>query len=159
MIVDELQKTVLKGWTVRIVASDFSEKILQKSKAGIYSQFEVYRGLPIQYLMKHFKQESDGWHVKDELKRMIDFRNFNLLQSPASLGKMDVVFCRNVLFYFTPEDKGKILNNIASILNPGAMMFLGSAESTVGCSNAFVGLKDERGVYMKVEDSLLSQSA
>ena len=159
MIVDELQKTVLKGWTVRIVASDFSEKILQKAKAGIYSQFEVHRGLPIQYLMKHFKQESDGWHVKDELKRMIDFRNFNLLQSPASLGKMDVVFCRNVLFYFTPEDKGKILNNIASILNPGAMMFLGSAESTVGCSNAFVGLKDERGVYMKVEDSLLSQSA
>ncbi len=159
MIVDELQKTVLKGWTVRIVASDFSEKILRKAKAGVYSQFEVQRGLPIQYLMKHFKHEPDGWHVKDELKRMIDFRNFNLLQSPSSLGKMDVVFCRNVLFYFTPEDKGKILNNIASILNPGAMMFLGAAESTVGCSKAFVGLKEERGVYMRTEDTPLSLSA
>ncbi len=159
MMVDELQKTVLKGWQIRIIASDFSEKILKRAKAGIYSQFEVQRGLPIQYLMKHFKQESDGWHVKDELKRMIEFRNFNLLHSPMGLGKMDVVFCRNVLFYFTPEDKGKILNNIASILNPGAMMFLGSAESTVGCSNAFVGLKEERGIYMKADDALVALSA
>ncbi len=159
MIIDELQKTVLRGWTVKIIASDFSEKILKKAQSGIYSQFEVQRGLPIQYLMKHFKQESDGWHVKDDLKRLIDFRNFNLLQSPAHLGKIDVVFCRNVLFYFTPEDKGKILDHIASILNPGGMMFLGAAESTIGACDAFTGLKEERGIYMKNEDIPLEESA
>ena len=159
MIIDELQKTILQGWKVKIIASDFSEKILKKANAGVYSQFEVQRGLPIQYLMKHFKQDKDGWHIKDELKRLIDFRNFNLLQSPVHLGKIDIVFCRNVLFYFTAEDKSKILDDIADILNPGGMMFLGAAESTIGVCDAFTGLKDERGIYMKTDDAPVALSA
>ncbi len=154
MIVDELQHTLLKGWSVKIIASDFSEKILRKAKSGIYSQFEVQRGLPIQYLMKHFKQESDGWHVKDDLKRRVDFRNFNLLQSPAPLWKFDVIFCRNVLFYFEPADKKKILYNLDGALNPGGMMFLGAAESTVGVCDKFVALKEERGIYVKTDHAL-----
>lgn len=154
MIVDELKHTTLKGWSVKILASDFSDKILRKAKGGVYSQFEVQRGLPIQYLMKHFKQESDGWHVKDGLKSMIEFRNFNLLQAPAHLGKFDVIFCRNVLFYFEPEDKTKILNNLGSVMSSGAMMFLGAAESTMGSCDQFVGLKNERGIYVKCADEL-----
>ena len=154
MIIDELEKTILRGWSVKIIASDFSDKILKKAKGGVYSQFEVQRGLPIQYLMKHFKQESDGWHVKDDLKRRVDFRNFNLLQSPLHLGKFDVIFCRNVLFYFEPEDKKKILNNLSGVLGPGGSLFLGAAESTVGVCDKFAALKEERGIYVRAEDEL-----
>ncbi len=152
MIIDELKSTTLAGWHIKILASDFSDKILRKAKTAIYSQFEVQRGLPIQYLMKHFTQKDDGWHVKDNLKNMVEFRNFNLLQSPAHLGRFDVIFCRNVLFYFESTDKAKILNNLSGVMNKRGMLFLGAAESTVGTSNAFGAIKTERGVYMKTED-------
>lgn len=152
MIVDELKLTTLVGWNVKILASDFSDKILKKAKAGIYSQFEVQRGLPIQYLMKNFQQQPDGWHVKDHIKKLIEFRNFNLLQSPAHLGRFDVVFCRNVLFYFEVPDKANILKNIEGIMNPGAMMFLGAAESTIGVTDVFASVKEEKGIYVRTQD-------
>lgn len=154
MIIDELATTVLAGWTVRILASDFSEKILSKAKAAVYSQFEVQRGLPIQYLMKHFQQESDGWHIKESLKKRVEFRHFNLLQSPNHLGKFDVIFCRNVLFYFAPADKKKILLNLHGILNDGGALFLGAAESTMGSCDQFTSLPQERGIYVKAADPL-----
>lgn len=152
MIVDDVKDVLFPGWDIKILASDFSEKILTKARNGIYSQFEVQRGLPIQYLMKHFTQKPDGWHVKDSLKRYIEFRNFNLLQNSSHLGRFDVVFCRNVLFYFERPDKEKILNNISSIMNDGAMMFLGAAETTVGISTSFSSLPNQKGIFVKEKD-------
>ena len=152
MIFDELQQTLLKDWRCNILATDFSTKILQKAQEGIYSQFEVQRGLPIQYLMKHFTQDGQRWLLKDSLKRMVTFKNHNLMNNPMMFGKFDVIFCRNVLFYFDLETKRKVLDFLYSALNPGGMLFVGSAETTVGVSEKFVHAPEQRGIYMRVEE-------
>lgn len=151
MLCDDLSNTILSGYTVRIVASDFSNKILQKCNEGVYTQFEVQRGLPISYLMKYFQQKDSNWVVKDEIKRKIEFRNHNLLHSAAALGMFDIVFCRNVLFYFDQPSKIKILEDIARVTNPGGYLFLGSAETVIGITNKFTQPEEHRGFYVKAD--------
>lgn len=152
MIFDELANTTLKDFRLSILASDFSNKILQKAQEGVYSQFEVQRGLPIQYLMKHFTQDGQKWILKDSLKRMIAFKNHNLMSNPSQYGKFDVIFCRNVLFYFDLPTKKKVLDFLHDALNPGGMLFLGSAETVVGVSDKFTHAPNQRGIYTRVED-------
>ena len=149
MIIDELKMSALKDWRVKILATDFSNKILQRAKEATYTQFEVQRGLPIQYLMKYFVQKEQQWMIKDTLKNMVEFRNFNLLQSPLALGKFDIILCRNVLFYFDMENKQRILHNLGTALNPQGVLFLGSAESPMGASQEFTFLPDYHGIFTK----------
>src|SRR5262249_6538512 len=98
----------LSGWRVEILATDLSQEVLEKSKAGIYSQFEVQRGLPIQLLVKHFKQTGELWQINAELRAMVQHRTLNLLQDFSQLGSFDVIFCRNVLIYFDQETKTNV---------------------------------------------------
>ncbi len=149
MIMDELSRSSLMGWQIRILATDFSTKILKKCQEGLYSQFEVQRGLPIQYLMKHFVQQGQQWIIKDELKKKIEFRTHNLLHNPAVLGNFDVIFCRNVLFYFEPPDKSHILEDLARVTTDGGFLFLGSAESVTGLCDKFGTMGDHRGFYVR----------
>src|SRR6476469_11167130 len=95
----------LAGWRVEIIATDLSTEVLEKSKAGIYSQFEVQRGLPIQMLVKYFAQVGDTWQIAPDIRAMLQFRALNLLADFINLGRFDVVFCRNVLIYFDQETK------------------------------------------------------
>ena len=99
----------LTGWRVEIIATDLSQEVLEKAKAGVYSQFEVQRGLPIQMLMKYFKQTGETWQVNPELRAMIQHRQLNLLQDFSHLGTFDVIFCRNVLIYFDQETEDQHL--------------------------------------------------
>jgi len=96
MILKE-EKAKLAGWSIEIVGTDISSEILDRAKQGVYSQFEVQRGLPIQLLVKYFQQKGDKWQISDELRRMVTYREFNLLGDLGGLGKFDIVFCRNVL--------------------------------------------------------------
>jgi chemotaxis protein methyltransferase CheR len=146
MILDELQAK-LAGWKVEIVATDLSNEILDRARAGIYSQFEVQRGLPVQYLIKHFKQDGDKWHIADKLKAMVTFRAFNLLEEMAALGHFDVVFCRNVLIYFDQATKGRVLAGVARLLPADGVLYLGGAETVLGVSDRFEPLPGERGIY------------
>jgi len=91
---------MLSGWRVEVVATDLSQEVLEKCKSGIYSQFEVQRGLPIQKLVTHFKQIGETWQINADIRAMVQFRPLNLLNDFSSLGKFDVIFCRNVLIYF-----------------------------------------------------------
>src|SRR5919206_1581365 len=93
------ERAHLAGWRVEILATDLSTEVLQKAKAGLYTQFEVQRGLPIQYLVKYFKQQGDRWQIDAGLRATVQFRQFNLLDDPAPFGRFDVIFCRNVLIY------------------------------------------------------------
>src|SRR5436189_4749634 len=104
MCVKEM-KEKLGGWRVEILATDLSAEVLEKAKAGVYSQFEVQRGLPIQLLIKYFTQVGDCWQLSPEIKAMVQFRPFNLLNDFGPLGTFDLVFCRNVLIYFDQEYK------------------------------------------------------
>ena len=139
--------SMLAGWRVEIVGTDLSQEVLEKSKAGIYSQFEVQRGLPIQLLVKYFAQIGEMWQLNTDVRSMVQYRQLNLLHDFSSLGKFDVIFCRNVLIYFDQETKAAIFERIAKVLEPDGMLMLGAAESVVGITDAFRPCPDKRGLY------------
>ncbi len=140
----------LSGWRFEIMATDISAEMLEKSKAGFYSQFEVQRGLPVTYLVKYFAQMGDKWKIDPSLREIIQFREFNLLNDPAVLGNFDIVFCRNVLIYFDNETKRSILDRISRIMPADGFLYLGGAETVLGISEKFQAYPMERGVYCKV---------
>jgi chemotaxis protein methyltransferase CheR len=135
------------GWRFEIVATDLSQEVLEKSKAGIYSQFEVQRGLPIQLLVKHFAQTGELWQINAEIRGMVQHRPLNLLGDFSHLGKFDVIFCRNVLIYFDHETKISIFERMSKVIEPDGMLMLGAAESVVGITDAFRPYPDRRGLY------------
>jgi chemotaxis protein methyltransferase CheR len=137
----------IAGWRVEILATDLSQGVLEKSKAGIFSQFEVQRGLPIQMLVKHFTQVGDMWQLNPDIRAMVQHRQLNLLQDFGHLGMFDVIFCRNVLIYFDQDTKANIFERLSKVLEPDGFMVLGAAESVVGISDAFKPHPDRRGLY------------
>ncbi|MBR1147700.1 protein-glutamate O-methyltransferase CheR [Bradyrhizobium sp. AUGA SZCCT0431] len=139
--------SMLAGWRTEIVATDLSLAVLEKSKAGIFSQFEVQRGLPIQMLVKYFTQNGELWQLNADIRSMVQHRQLNLLQDFSHLGTFDVIFCRNVLIYFDQDTKAKIFERISRMLEPDGVLALGAAESVVGITNAFKPYPDRRGLY------------
>jgi chemotaxis protein methyltransferase CheR len=137
----------LAGWRVEIVATDLSQAVLEKSRAGIFSQFEVQRGLPIQMLVKHFTQVGELWQLNADIRAMVQHRQLNLLQDFSHLGTFDVIFCRNVLIYFEQDTKVGIFDRLARMIEPDGVLALGAAESVVGISDAFKPYPERRGLY------------
>jgi len=140
-------KERLRGWRIEILGTDISTEVLEKAKAGIYSQFEVQRGLPIQMLVKYFAQVGDTWQIAPEIRATVQYRPLNLLQNFANLGRFDVVFCRNVLIYFDQETKTGVLNRLAKLVETDGYLVLGAAETVVGLTDAFKPVPDKRGLY------------
>jgi chemotaxis protein methyltransferase CheR len=139
----------LAGWNFEIVGTDISTEVLDLAKKGEYSQFEVQRGLPIQLLVKYFEQKGDKWAVKPELKSMIQYKYFNLLDSMAPLGKFDIIFCRNVLIYFDREMKAKVLENMSGLIPDDGFVILGGAETVLGITESLKLMENTRGLYVK----------
>ncbi len=137
----------LAGWRVEIVATDLSQAVLEKARTGIFSQFEVQRGLPIQMLVKYFTQVGELWQLNADIRAMVQHRQLNLLQDFSHLGTFDVVFCRNILIYFDHDTKVGIFDRLAKMLEPDGVLALGAAESVVGISDAFKPYPDRRGLY------------
>jgi chemotaxis protein methyltransferase CheR len=137
----------LTGWSIDILATDLSAEILDKAQAGLYSQFEVQRGLPIQYLLKYFKQQGERWQIDAAVRNRVRFRTFNLLDEPANLGGFDVIFCRNVLIYFDQPTKATVLDRLSRVLAPDGYLYLGGAETVLGVSDKFQASVDNRGIY------------
>lgn len=147
----------MTGWKFEIVATDLSLDILARAKAGVYSQFEVQRGLPIQMLMKYFTQQGENWAVKPELKEMVTFKTANLLSDIGFLGGFDIVFCRNVLIYFDLPTKTKVLASIKGVLKQDGILFLGSAETVIGVSDRFKPMVDIKGAYVRTDTTFVPQ--
>ena len=137
----------LSGWRVEIIVTDLSQEVLEKSKAGIYSQFEVQRGLPIQMLVKYFKQTGELWQINADLRAMVQHRQLNLLDDFSQLGAFDVIFCRNVLIYFDQDTKINIFNRLAKVTEPDGFLVLGAAETVVGLTDVFKPYPERRGLY------------
>jgi len=137
----------LSGWRVEILATDLSQEVLEKSKAGIYSQFEVQRGLPIQMLVKYFKQTGELWQINADIRAMVQHRQLNLLHDFSQLGVFDVIFCRNVLIYFDQDTKINIFNRLAKATEPDGFLVLGAAETVVGLTDVFKPYPERRGLY------------
>lgn len=139
----------LGGWKYDLVGTDISDDILAKAKKGVYSQFEVQRGLPIQMLLKYFIKQGEGWEFKPEFLNLITYRQANLLDNLASLGKFDIVFCRNVLIYFDRDTKEKVLEMIHTMMPDDGRLVLGGAETVIGITDKFKSVPGKRGLYQK----------
>ncbi len=135
------------GVAIEILATDLSREALEKAKAGLYSQFEVQRGLPIQYLMKYFSQIGPMWRIDPGFRTLITFRHHNLLERADSFGRFDLVLCRNVLIYFDDETKRQVLDNLANQLLPNGVLYLGSYETIVGVTSRFKPIPGKFGAY------------
>lgn len=146
MIVDQMGHK-LGGSKVEVVATDISERCLEKAKAGIYTQFEVQRGLPVQMLMKYFKKEGENWRIADFLKTNVRYRYMNLLDDFRVLGKFDVIFCRNVLIYFDTPTKKRVLEKMATQMEGSGFLLMGAAETTLGITEVFKPVTSARGLY------------
>ena len=138
---------MLAGWRIEIIGTDLSTQALEKAKAGVYSQFEVQRGLPIQLLLKYFSQNGEAWQVAPEIRAAVTYRPHNLLESLVSLGTFDIVFCRNVLIYFDKDTKTDVLERIAAQMSDEGFLVLGAAETVIGLSDAFKPVQGKRGLY------------
>ena len=146
MIVAE-SAAALGGRKVEIVGTDIARDQLARAREGVYSQFEVQRGLPVQMLMRYFRKDESNWRLTDAIRAMAQFREFNLLSDLRSLGRFDIVFCRNVLIYFDQPTKARVLEAIAGLMPPDGLLYLGGAETVLGITSRFAPMPNERGVY------------
>jgi chemotaxis protein methyltransferase CheR len=146
MILCESRATITNH-KVEIIGTDIAREQLNRAREGLYTQFEVQRGLPVQLLMRYFKKEDAGWRLTESVRNMAQFREFNLLGDLRPLGRFDVVFCRNVLIYFDQDTKRRVLEAIAGQMAPDGVLYLGGAETVLGITNRFAPLPAERGVY------------
>jgi chemotaxis protein methyltransferase CheR len=137
----------LRGWRVEILATDISTEVLEKAKSGIYSQFEVQRGLPVLMLIKYFSQVGEAWQLGPEVRGMVKYMPLNLLHDFSHLGRFDVVFCRNVLIYFDQPTKTDVLERLADVTEPDGYLSLGSAETVIGLTDRFRPVAARRGLY------------
>jgi chemotaxis protein methyltransferase CheR len=148
MILSE-EAAKLPGWKVDIIGTDISSEMVERAKNGVYSQFEVQRGLPITMLVKYFTQVgADKWQIRDNLRQMVQFREGNLLTDFGPIGVFDIVYCRNVLIYFDQPTKTRVLDAISNVMAPDGVLFLGGAETVLGITDKFKPLESERGMYV-----------
>ena len=133
----------LGSWNITFMASDLSREVLERARAGRYSQLELNRGLPAALLVKYFKKCGLDWEISPDIRKMIEFREVNLLEAWPPMPPLDLVFIRNVMIYFSNETKMKILGRIRSMMHPAGYLFLGGAETTMNL--------DDKLEYVPVE--------
>jgi chemotaxis protein methyltransferase CheR len=148
MLVDE-ERSLHAGLKVDIFASDLSERCLEKAHTGLYTQFEVQRGLPSRLLIKYFEKVDDAWVLSPRIRQMVRWRRMNLLGDLHALGQFDVVFCRNVLSSFDDSTRKMVLEQLALALTDDGFLMLGLNETVVGLTQAFRPVPGRRGLYVR----------
>jgi chemotaxis protein methyltransferase CheR len=138
---------------IEIIGTDLARDQVARAREGLYTQFEVQRGLPVQMLMRHFRKEQNGWRISDAIRAMVQYREWNLLADLRPLGQFDVVFCRNVLIYFDQATKAQVLDAVARQMPEDGLLYLGGAETVLGITSRFAPIAMERGVYGVVRGS------
>lgn len=148
MMMEDL-RGVYPRLNLNIVATDISDRCLEKAQSGLYTQFEVQRGLPVQMLVKYFEKVDEMWRISPKIRSSVRFKKFNLLDDLRTIGNQDIIFCRNVLIYFDLETKKRILENMATLLPDDGYLLLGAAETVLGITDAFKPMPGQRGLYIK----------
>ena len=142
----------LAGWKIDMTATDLSQEMLDKAKAGEYSQLEVNRGLPATTLVRHFERAGLGWRISPALAAQVQFRQLNLMRPFPAMGKFDVIFLRNVLIYFDLATKRDILRRVRQVLAPDGHLFLGAAEMTMGVDDAWERVPAGRSSVYRIRE-------
>ena len=139
------------GWTIDILGSDVSEEAVRRAREGIYSQFEVQRGLGIAQMIKWFEECDGGWRAIEPLRRVVRFQVHNLLEPTPHPGSFDIVLCRNVLLYLNAERRSQVFDRIASAMAGDGYLMLGAGETVIGQTRRFEADSDARGLYRLTE--------
>jgi chemotaxis protein methyltransferase CheR len=147
MCLKEMEQKIA-GWRIELLATDLGNDVLEKARQGLYSQFEVQRGLPIRLLIQHFTQIGELWQIAPAIRVMVKFQQLNLLSDFARLGRFDLIFCRNVLIYFDTETKISVLNRLARSMAGDGYLVLGAAETVVGLTETLKTVPEKRGLYV-----------
>jgi len=142
--------------SLNIHAIDISKRCLEKASSGLYTQFEVQRGMPIQLLVRYFTKTDENWRLNAKLRSMVKFSAYNLLDDLRGLGRQDIIFLRNVLIYFDIETKKRILENMANLLAPDGFLILGSTETVLGVTEVFKPISGHRGLYARNVESRMN---
>jgi chemotaxis protein methyltransferase CheR len=148
MLMDEA-RVALPSLRLDILGADLSERCLEKARAGLYTPFEVQRGLEPARLARHFEREGELWRIRAGLRQAVRWSALNLLDLGPSLGRFDVVFCRNVLIYFDRDTKAKVLERLAELTAEDGYLFLGAAETVIGLTDAFKPVPGKSGLYAR----------
>ncbi|MDX2187227.1 MAG: protein-glutamate O-methyltransferase CheR [Opitutaceae bacterium] len=151
MLLEEHFPKALEGWNVSIIATDYSERVLDQARRAEYNQVEVNRGLPAIYLVKYFRKQSDRWAIRDDIRKRVEFRRLNLIESWPLLPQFDIVFMRNVLIYFAVPVKQSIMRNVRKVLAPDGYYALGSAETTMNIDSAFLPMMYGRSTFYRTQ--------
>ncbi|MCM8556929.1 CheR family methyltransferase [Sphingomicrobium sediminis] len=138
------------GWDIEIVATDVSNHVIEKGKQGVFTHFEVQRGLGIQQTIRWFDEKDDGWHVSDALRKMIRFEQHNLFEAPPRPQTFDLILCRNVLLYFCSERRGEAFAKFADVLDEDGGLLLGAGETVIGQTDRFAADRNMRGIYRTI---------
>ena len=139
-----------RGWTIDILGTDVSTACIDRARSGTYSQFEVQRGLGINQMIKWFEECADGWRAVEELRRSVRLQVHNLLESPPHPGGFDVVLCRNVLLYLSPDKKTLAFERLTSAMAKDGWLMLGAGETVIGQTSKLGADVDARGLYRLV---------
>ena len=138
-----------RGWTIEIVGTDISRKAIEQARTGLYSQFEVQRGLPARQMLTWFDEQGGGqWQVRNDLRDRVRFERANLLDTPPRPGRFDIILCRNLLMYFSPESRRLAFMRLGSAIAPDGSLMLGAGETVIGQTEAFVSDIHHRGLYV-----------
>jgi chemotaxis protein methyltransferase CheR len=140
-------RAVVGDRRTEILGTDLARDQLARARDGVYTQFEVQRGLPVQMLMRYFQRDEAGWRISEAVRAMVQWKEWNLLTDLRPLGRFDIVFCRNVLIYFDQPTKTRALEAIAGQMAPDGVLYLGGAETVLGLTTRLAPLPAERGVY------------
>jgi chemotaxis protein methyltransferase CheR len=146
MLLDDLG-LVQKGWSIDLIATDLSSDLIARAEAGVYTDFEVQRGLSAGRLARHFAREGRSWRVNDSLRRMVSFGSFNLLDCYGWLHPIDIALCRNVLIFFEQKAKVQVVERVAEILAPDGTFVLGHSESIGGLNDSLLPADGPMGLY------------
>jgi chemotaxis protein methyltransferase CheR len=139
------------GWTVDILGTDVSESAVRRARDGVYSQFEVQRGLGVTQMIRWFEECDDGWRAIEPLRRMVRFQVQNLLEPPPHPGQFDIILCRNVLLYLNNERRSQIFDRLGSAMAPDGWLMLGAGETVIGQTKRFEADSESRGLYRPVD--------
>ena len=139
------------GWTIDILATDVSSSVIDRARAGVYTQFEVQRGLGVKEMLRWFGEADDGWRIAEPLRRSVRFHVHNILEPAPAPGQFDVVLCRNVLLYLSPERRRQAFDRLAGAMAPDASLMLGAGETVIGQTERLVADRERRGLYLLAE--------
>ncbi|ESZ88619.1 MAG: chemotaxis protein CheR [Blastomonas sp. CACIA14H2] len=148
MLIDS-DRDLWEGWTIEIIGTDISASVIAKARSGRYTQFEIQRGLSVDYMLRYFTQDGEDWVIDPRLQQIVRFQEENILKPRTEKGQFDIILCRNVLMYFAPETRSIAYAKLEQALQDDGLLMLGAAETVMDQTTLFSTAREMRGLHCK----------